>query len=637
MIARLAPALGGATMPVLASLLLLSLTAWIYWPGIAGPELLDDRTSVLVLSELNDNPERALDLIRGDKSGALGRSVSMATFVAEKLYLDGGIAGSKRVNILLHLVNGGLVIWLFWLLFRHQRVAQYRYLAVVLGAVWLLHPLYVSTVLYAVQRMAMLSTFFILLTVIAYLHWRFALMARRRSFVAPVLMVVSFCLGMLSKENTIVAVPTILLMEVLWLRCAGPGQVPLPWLKRVSYSLIGLGFLGLSAVLLLDWDRLAQRFGRRPFTLEERLLTQARVVWDYVGQLLAPHTQRMGLYHDDVIVSQSFTAPASTLWAVVGWVAVLLALLVLLRGHFGRLFVLGIAWFLVGHAVESTVLPLEMYFEHRNYGPGIGLCLAVAAVFAAVTARSSMLAPPLLAWLCVGAVWLAVQTSPLVMVWSSRPVLMLHHHNGHPTSARANNDMAVQMALHGELDAALEYSLTAYRGSQNKASANERYGDYLVRNLALSCTANRPPPPGMMEEIGVQDAKRPLSSVATLLTMVRLVQDGKCRHIDRVAFADRMAAVFLVDEKRRGAVKIYSSLAVLENALGRYDKALAYVDHVLEAYPNGKRSLLMKLHFVTALQQHEARASVLERLQLLQEAGRLTVGEQQTLALYLEK
>lgn len=636
MMTRLEPILGGATLPVLLMGFVLSVTAWVYWPGISGPELLDDRTSIAVLQELGGNPERALDYVWGDKSGAFGRSLPMASFVVEKLYFDEGIAGNKRTNILIHCINGLLVAWLFWLLFRFQAVPYYRYLAVALAALWLLHPLLVSTVLYAVQRMAMFATLFSLLTLLAYLRWRLAMIAGRFSFMWLLLAAAFFLLGMMSKENTVLVIPTLLLMEVLWLRCEGQQGHPVRWLRNLSYGLIAAGCVGGCAVLLFGYDSLAERFSRRPFTLDERLLTQARVVWDYVGQLLFPQIQRMGIYHDDYVVSQSLVTPGSTFLALIGWGAVLLVSLAMLPYRYGKWVVFGIAWFLLGHAVESTVIPLEMYFEHRNYGPAIGLVLALGAALAGVLCRWPQAGPPLLLWLGMLVLWMAVNTSPLVMVWSSKPVLMLHHHNAHPASARANNDLAVQMALHGELDAALEYSRAAFAASQNKAAANERHADYLIRNLALSCTAGKPPPAGLIAQIGQRDTHRPLSSVPTLLTMVRLLQDDACPHIDRVAFADRMAAVFLVDGKRRGAAKIYGSLAVLENALGRYENALAYTEVVLRRSPNSTRSLLMKLHFVTALQQEEAAALVVAQLQRLQAAGKLTVGEQQTLALYVE-
>ena len=74
--------------------------AWLYWPGVTGPDLLDDRTSVMVGGDLSANPDEIMDFIFGDTSGLLGRSVSMATFALEKLYLDQGMAGDN-VGVLL--------------------------------------------------------------------------------------------------------------------------------------------------------------------------------------------------------------------------------------------------------------------------------------------------------------------------------------------------------------------------------------------------------------------------------------------------------------------------------------------------------------------------------------------------------
>ena len=204
---------------MLLVLIVLLLGLWIYWPGSSGPDLLDDRSSVMVIADLQSRPELALDYVFGDKSGLLGRSVSMASFVLEKRYLDGGIAGNKKVNIILHLLNGGLVIWLLWLLFRFIDVPGYRWLAVVLGAIWLLHPLLVSTVLYVVQRMAMLSTFFMLLASISYVYWRLALMSGRSGVLRFLPVPFFLVIGLLAKENAVVLVPILLLLEVLWFRC----------------------------------------------------------------------------------------------------------------------------------------------------------------------------------------------------------------------------------------------------------------------------------------------------------------------------------------------------------------------------------------------------------------------------------
>lgn len=622
---------------ILMALLLLISSAWIYWPGISGPELLDDRSSVLVIDDLNGRPELAFDYIFGDKSGALGRSVSMASFVLEKMYLDEGIAGNKKVNIALHLLNGALLIWLFWLLLRYIEVPGYRALAVLLGSLWILHPLLVSTVLYVVQRMAMLATFFMLLASISYVYWRLRLVRGRAGVLHFLPVPLFFAVAMLAKENAVVLVPTLLLLEVWWFECRGQRGEVIRWLQRTSYGLIASGAIVLVAFALLRWEHLAERFHRRPFSLTERLLTQSRVMWDYVFQAIHPQVARMGIYHDDVVVSSSLLAPISTLYAVLAWLLVIIVGAVLVRSRGGRWIALGIAWFLLGHSVESTVLPLEMYFEHRNYFPLMGLLLALGGLFAVVVKRWPEPSAPLLVCLAVCVLLLAALTSSQVQVWSNRSLLILNHLNGHPQSARANIDMATELARLGEIDAAHHYSTLAFKASANKAGSHERRGDYLVRNMALSCIAGQPVSPLLIDMLGADDPQRPLSSVATLLSLVRLLQDDKCPQFDRIRFADRMAQLYLVpDFERKAAAKIYSNLAVLENALQRYDNAYAYAQQLLLMKPNDKRGLLMKLHFATALGNAEAARDVIATLQQLDEQGKLTVGEQQTLALYVQ-
>jgi hypothetical protein len=617
--------------------LLAAITAWVYWPGISGPALLDDRSSVLVIDDLKNRPELAFDYIFGDKSGTLGRSVSMTSFVLEKMYLDEGIAGNKKVNIVLHLLNGGLLIWLFWLLFRFLQVPGYRALAVLLGALWLLHPLLVSTVLYVVQRMAMLATFFMLLACISYVYWRLRLIAGIANTLHFLPVPLFFVIAMLAKENAVVLVPTLLLLEVWWFECKGERGYVILWLRRLSYSLIAMGVIALASILLLQWDALAARLHRRPFSLTERLLTQSRVVWDYVAQSISPQVARMGLYHDDVVVSTSLFEPGSTLFAVLSWILLLLVCGVLLRSRGGRWIVFGVAWFVLGHSVESTVLPLEMYFEHRNYFPLMGLVLALGSLFAIVVKKWPEPKAPLLVCLGLCAVMLSGLTSSQVQLWSNRSLLIMTHLNGHPQSARANIDMATELASRGEADAAHHYSKMAFAASSSKASSQERVGDYQVRDLALSCLAGKPVPPVRIDTLGADDPQRPLSSVTTLLSLVRLLQDDRCPQFDRVRFADRMAELYLVEDfQHKASAKIYSNLAVLENALQRYDNAYAYAQQLLALSPYDKRGLLMKLHFATALNKVEAAQAVIATLQQMDQQGKLTVAEQQTLALYLQ-
>ena len=464
---------------LLLGALILLFTAWVYWPGQAGPALLDDATSVLVIGDLKNQPELAWDYILGDNSGPLGRPVSMASFVLEKLLLDGELDTSKRVNILLHLCNGALVTWLFWLLFRFLGTPGYRLLALALGAAWLLSPLYVSTVLYVVQRMAMLSTTFMLCACICYVCWRDKL---RRGIVSVGLLgllTLLVLLAVFAKENAVLVIPILLLLEALWFQFEGENGQTIRWLQRVTLGLIALGGLGVLLFLVVNWEGLAAAFRHRYFTLDERLLTQSRILWDYVGQHVYPDVLRMGIYHDDVVVSTSLDEPPTTKIAVMSWLGVLLLFAAALFRRWGRYLALGVAWFLVGHSIEAGVFSLELYFEHRNYFPGIGLFLLLGTLYALTVRRWPLTAPPLLVYLACYALWLATLTGSQVQIWSSHPLLILNNLNAHPNSYRANSDMAVQLANLGAFAEAREYSARAY----SLSVAGERSGDHDIRDL----------------------------------------------------------------------------------------------------------------------------------------------------------
>ena len=84
--------------------------------------------------------------------------------------------------------------------------------------------------------------------------------------------------------------------------------------------------LGVAAPLLLVAVYLAFHphwiiggYGSRPFTLEERLLTEARILWFYVRLIIAPSIDALGIFHDDVALSRGLLEPWTTLVAIAAW------------------------------------------------------------------------------------------------------------------------------------------------------------------------------------------------------------------------------------------------------------------------------------------------------------------------------
>ena len=80
----------------------------------------------------------------------------------------------------------------------------------------------------------------------------------------------------------------------------------------------------------------------------------------------------------------------------------------------------GLGWFFIGHIIESTVLPLELFFPHRNYLPAIGLYVALAygahELLLRTSIKSSVRKVAATAMLCVFGGTLALGTT----LWGDR-------------------------------------------------------------------------------------------------------------------------------------------------------------------------------------------------------------------------
>jgi hypothetical protein len=181
-------------------------------------------------------------------------------------------------------------------------------------------------------------------------------------------------LAVFAKENGILTLAFLLLIE--WVLFDNTTK-PRLWRVWCAVFLIA-PLVCLVAYLLQRAPALLATYETRPFSLGERLLTESRIVAAYLGTFFAPAPAKLGLFFDDYTVSKSLISPLTTLFSMalhLGWITAAIAL----RKRYPIL-CLGILWFYAGHLLESTALPLELYFLHRNYLPFYGLSLLVAAV-----------------------------------------------------------------------------------------------------------------------------------------------------------------------------------------------------------------------------------------------------------------
>ena len=115
----------------------------------------------------------------------------------------------------------------------------------------------------------------------------------------------------------------------------------------------------------------------------QRVITQWRVVVLYINLLAAPLPWRLNLGHD-MSTSASLFEPITTLLCLILLVGLLILAACGLRRY--RLIGFCILWFYVNLALESSILPLEMVFEHRLYLPMAGGALLASCLLGSLAA-----------------------------------------------------------------------------------------------------------------------------------------------------------------------------------------------------------------------------------------------------------
>jgi len=351
--------------------ILLGAVFYLYSPAFGAHFSFDDAPNLEQLRHLDlANPVQVAEFILGGSvNGGIGRPIAFASFVLQAHYWPNDPGAFIYVNTLIHLLNGVLVAWMALRL--HRLVPSLAISAegfsLSLAAVWLLQPLLASASLMVVQRMTTLSASFMLTGLIAYLAGREAI--SKGNFRGWFAMVASVGLGtglaVLTKENGALLPLYVWVLEITLLRANKPSRSITSW--RFVLAIPGLLLMLYWAT---HWHQLADSMRSRPFSLDERLLSEARILAEYLLLLFLPVRSKLGPFHDDYIVSHGLFDPPSTLFCVVGWLA--LTALAIIKRERHPLISFAVLWFLIGHSLESTVFNLELYFEHRNYLPSLG-------------------------------------------------------------------------------------------------------------------------------------------------------------------------------------------------------------------------------------------------------------------------
>lgn len=500
--------------------LLLAVTFHAYTAGLPGFFQLDDFTipryapDSTTWHELTDN-------IADGRFGGISRSLTKLTYA-----LTLGTSGFrsevfKTHNIYLHLANGLLVFWLALLLSSctHKPGTTALFIAFGVAAVWMLHPIQVSTVLYPVQRYVLLATLFTLAALIAYTKAR---TTSGQSLTRQILLyflafAVFWPLALLSKETAALLPLYILAVEFFVLRFAATSPVSRGLLGAILLVFVAAPLMAAAAYFFYSHESLLAGYAGRLFDLEERLLTELQVLGFYLKLILLPIPSTMSLYHENFPIVRELHWP--TLFAAAFWLGLILLALRLRRTT--PLFGLGVAVFLFAHALESTVIPLELVFEHRNYLAVFGIALAAAGLLASIRHTAIIRLTGGVAVTALIAL-LAFNTFVRAHAWSDRELLVQLEYRDNPASHRLLEQMAMLEFRRGNKAAGRSYLREIVRRYPSLAAPH-------LIEIRTYCSSNEIP-----AEVVTQAARKldtgPLTAFDgnALLTLTNKVLKDKC-------------------------------------------------------------------------------------------------------------
>ncbi len=346
--------------------IVVALAVAISVPALDAPWYFDDIANIVEYPGVRD--------LRGSlASAATPRGIARLTFALNYRVGDLDVRGYRIVNVAVHALAGVLVLRLATRVFPSSTV-----LPIATAAIFVAHPLQTQAVTYVVQRMASLAAALALLSLWLYVQAREVRQAGA-TFTSPrhlaryLLAIFAGVLALYAKETAAVLPLALLLFDRFFVTQPGdrlPSQIAYlaPWFLACAF--VGLQILGMPLLggAALDGVGNSDTQGG----VMAYLLTQTEVFWLYVRLVFAPVAQ--ALHYDDALTG-SLTS-ARTLASLAG-ILLLGAAAIAARTRHPKLS-FAVAWFVLGLAVESTIIVLDPVFEHRVYLPLLGVAIAAA-------------------------------------------------------------------------------------------------------------------------------------------------------------------------------------------------------------------------------------------------------------------
>jgi len=575
----------------------------VYLPGLEGPFLLDDFGSIAPLGNLGGVTDWMTfkAFVLGGHAGPTGRPLALLTFLIDANDWPADPWQFKRTNLIIHLITGALLGVLITkilhlLTYDKQRA---RWIALISTAIWLLHPFLVSTTLYAVQRMAQMSTLFIAMGLIGHLYGR-SLIPRNAS---RAYLIMSLSLGVftflatLSKENGIL-LP--LLIGVLEMTVLASQQ------ERVSALNRYWVWVFILAPTLIIFLYLGERFFRpnffdiippRNFSIYERALTQPRILFDYLQNWFFPKLYTTGIFQDHIEKSTGVLSPITTLLSLL--LHVLIISLSLIKRRKWPLFALAVLFFYTSHVLESSVINLELYFEHRNYLATFFLFVPLVSLLKNAVNRRVFVAVSL-----GGILILAGFTRYSSTIWADYTSMVEAAARKAPTSARAQGQYAADLYNAQRFDESLSVIERAMVAIPDNPFV-------LLTHVNILCKL------GILSDGDIERAARVIStrpfdsrSLEVFSTLTTSVVERECPSASmdglRLMYTNMLQVPENADPHSLRFSQVKYLIGFIDVSAGRPSQAVAAFEASLQARPGAGHAMLMAALLATNGSHEEA-------------------------------
>ena len=396
--------------PWLAMILIVITVVIIYSNIYYAPFVFDDKKKIVENENIRD-----LNHFFSFEQITIPRNVVFLTFAINYKISGLNVAGYHIVNILIHIINGFLVYFLALMIFRklnktstgldsslclipfYKRsltCSENSLMSLFAALIFVAHPIQTQAVTYTIQRMTSMAAMFYLASVFFYLKARFIAQSTNHKPQRKVLLTCppelssragyilsAFCgiLALLSKQNTASLPGAILLVEYLFIsRAWQDWKKTIPWFT-FSFTLWAISVsyvLGLfsnefnSSNMLEDISGLTRAEQvSTTFSRWQYLCTQFNVLVIYIRLLFLPIHQCFDyLYPYKNGFFDGYTSIAFLF--LTGLTAI-----GIMNIRKRPMISMAVFWFFITLSVESSIIPLYAYFEHRLYLPMFGFAI----------------------------------------------------------------------------------------------------------------------------------------------------------------------------------------------------------------------------------------------------------------------